>query len=57
MAPATVETALALAFTVIAALIGAGAGRWLADGLQPATDHNSAPARPVAREGTVSRRA
>jgi hypothetical protein len=57
MAPAAVETALALAFTVIAALIGSGAGRWIADALQPAADHTSAPARPVAREGTVSRRA
>ena len=57
MAPAPVETALALAFTVIAALIGSVAGRWIADVLQPAADHTSAPARPVAREGTVSRRA
>jgi hypothetical protein len=57
MAPAPVETALALAFTVIAALIGSVAGRWIADVLQPAADHTSAPARPVTREGTVSRRA
>ena len=57
MAPAPVETALALAFTVIAGLIGSVAGRWIADVLQPAADHASAPARPVAREGTVSRRA
>jgi len=57
MAPAPVETALALAFTVIAALIGSVAGRWIADVLQPAAHHTSAPARPVTREGTVSRRA
>jgi hypothetical protein len=57
MAPAPVETALALAFTVLAALIGSVAGRWIADVLQPPADHTSAPARPVAREGTVSRRA
>jgi hypothetical protein len=56
-APAAVETALALAFTVIAALIGSGAGRWIAAALQPAGDHTGAPARPVARAGTVSRRA
>ena len=57
MAPAPVETALALAFTVLAALIGSVAGRWIADVLQPAADHTSASTRPVAREGTVSRRA
>jgi hypothetical protein len=57
MAPAPVETALALAFTVLAALLGSVAGRGIADVLQPPADHTSAPARPVAREGTVSRRA
>jgi hypothetical protein len=51
------ETAVALAITVVAALIGSGAGRRIADVLQPVAETNSPAARPVAPEATVSRRA
>ena len=50
-APAPAETALALAFTVIAALIGSVAGRWIADVLQPRGGPTSASARPVTPRG------
>ena len=49
--------ALALAITVVAALIGSGAGRRIADVLQPVAGTNSPSARPVTPEATVSRRA
>jgi hypothetical protein len=51
------ETALALAITVVAALIGSGAGRRIADVLQPDPGTDRPAARPVTPEATVSRRA
>jgi hypothetical protein len=55
-APSAAETALALAITVVTALIGSGAGRWVADALRPVPEPAVAPARPVAHESPVSRR-
>jgi hypothetical protein len=51
------ETALALVITIVAALIGSGAGWRIADVLQPVAEPSGATVRPVAHEGTVSRRA
>jgi hypothetical protein len=55
LAASPAETALAIAITVVAALLGSGAGRWIADVLQPVAEPAGAMAPPVSHEEPVSR--
>jgi len=56
MAPSVAETLLAVMITVVAALIGSGGGRWVAQNLQPVASSLGAAAPPLVREGRVSPR-
>jgi hypothetical protein len=55
-APSIPETMLAVLITVIAGVLGAGAGRWVADVLQPRPGLAGAAAPSLTHEGPVSRR-
>jgi hypothetical protein len=55
-APSIPETMLAVLITVIAGVLGAGAGRWVADLLQPRPGLAGVAAPSLTHEGPVSRR-